>query len=245
MRGLGDGCGRLGRYAEAEPLLQKALEGMKVALGDKHPDTLITRSMLAILYLKMGRLAEAERQAMETYQTRRAVLGEMHFATMTSEGVLAGVYLAQGRQSDADPLLHKFRENAQRRQDRLPSFAILRFAELGRALGRQGDFAEAEWFLRLYVDIAGKNHADGWRRSSSLSALGACLLGRKKYTEAEPLLLKGHAGLRQYEEKIPINERRERMTEALQWLVQLYEETDKPDEAAKWRKELAQAAAKP
>jgi hypothetical protein len=35
------------------------------------------------------------------------------------------------------------------------------------------------------------------------------------------------------------------MTEALQWLVQLYEETDKPDEAAKWRKELAQAAAKP
>ena len=38
-----------------------------------------------------------------------------------------------------------------------------------------------------------------------------------------------------------------RRVEALDWLVQLYEDGGKPDEAAKWRKELeaAKAAAKP
>ena len=37
------------------------------------------------------------------------------------------------------------------------------------------------------------------------------------------------------------------LTEALERLVQLYEATDKPDEAARWRKELeaTQAAEKP
>jgi hypothetical protein len=78
-----------------------------------------------------------------------------------------------------------------------------------------------------------------------VSALGACLLGQKKYAEAEPLLLKGYEGLRQHEERIPASFRRTRLTEALGRLVQLYDEWAKPDEAAKWRKELEAAKAPP
>ena len=116
-------------------------------------------------------------------------------------------------------------------------------AGVGEALFRERDFVEAESFFRLTLDLAAKQSLDNGWRSSWVSALGACLLGQKKYAEAEPLLLRGYQGLRQHEERIPANFPQIRLTEALEWLVQLYEEWDKPDEAAKWRKELEAAKA--
>ena len=62
-------------------------------------------------------------------------------------------------------------------------------------------------------------------------------MAQKKYTDAEPLLLKGYAGMKQREQTIPPPSK-SRLTEALERLVQLYEATAKPDEATKWRKEL-------
>ena len=67
--------------------------------------------------------------------------------------------------------------------------------------------------------------------------LGGALLGQKKYAEAEPLLIAGYEGMKQREATIP-PQGKDRLTEALERLVQLYEATDKPDEAAEWRKEL-------
>ena len=67
--------------------------------------------------------------------------------------------------------------------------------------------------------------------------LGAALLGQKKYADAEPLLLSGYQGMKKQEAKIP-PQGKVRLTEALERLVQLYEATNKKDDAAKWRKEL-------
>src|SRR5262249_11461590 len=118
-------------------------------------------------------------------------------------------------------------------------FTLAPIGEVGRALLRQRDFAKAALFLRLYLDLAVKKVPDGWLRYAAKASLGACLLGQKKYDEAAPLLLQGYAGLRRYEDRIPAPFRRTRLTEALEPLVQLYEELDQPKEAAKWRKELA------
>jgi hypothetical protein len=67
--------------------------------------------------------------------------------------------------------------------------------------------------------------------------LGGALLGQKKYQDAEPLLLAGYKGMKQRQDKIP-PEAKMRLTEAVERLVQLYEKTDRKDEAAKWWKEL-------
>ena len=69
--------------------------------------------------------------------------------------------------------------------------------------------------------------------------LGDSLLGQKKYTEAEPLLVSGYEGMKQRQDKIPANGR-VRLKEALQRLVQLYEETGRPDQAAEWKQKLAE-----
>jgi hypothetical protein len=45
--------------------------------------------------------------------------------------------------------------------------------------------------------------------------------------------------MKQREAKIPADARRLRLTEALQRLVQLYEATDRPAQAAEWKQKLA------
>src|SRR5260370_375444 len=87
--------------------------------------------------------------------------------------------------------------------------------DLGHALLGQGEFAEAESFLRFYLAVAETKLPDGWRRSAAVSALGACLLGQKNYAEAEPMLLKGYAGLQRSKEKIPPTFRPTPLTHAL------------------------------
>src|SRR5262245_28803073 len=245
MFGLGANYYTLERYDKAEPPLVRALKGQRAVRGDKHPETLATRAVLAAVYLQMNRFPEAEREAQQTYLDQVEVWGKTNPITLTSQGLLARVYLAQGRRGEADPLLRGLREQAPLLQERPLPIAIWAIGNVGDALLGQRDFVEAELFLRLYLDLAGKKLPDGWRRSARVSALGACLLGQKKYAEAETLLLKGYEGLQQHEEGIPASFRRTRLTEALERLVQLYDAWAKPDEAAKWRKDLETAKAPP
>jgi hypothetical protein len=62
-------------------------------------------------------------------------------------------------------------------------------------------------------------------------------MGLKNYAGAEPLLLAGYEGMKKQQAKIPA-EGKAGLTEAVERLVQLYEATDRKDEAAKWRQEL-------
>ncbi len=97
--------------------------------------------------------------------------------------------------------------------------------------------AAAEPLLRQCLDIRRKSQPDAWTTYNTQSRLGGALFGQKKYTEAEPLLLKGYQGMKERQDKIQAPNKI-RLTEALERLVQLYEATGKKDEAAKWRKEL-------
>jgi hypothetical protein len=72
---------------------------------------------------------------------------------------------------------------------------------------------------------------------STQSRLGAALLGQKKYTEAEPLRMDGYQAMQQPETKLPKN-RKVRLIEALERLVQLDEATGNTERAEQWRKAL-------
>jgi hypothetical protein len=52
--------------------------------------------------------------------------------------------------------------------------------------------------------------------------------------EAEKLLLAGYEGLSRKAKALPPSER-PRLAETARWLAQLYEATDRADEAARWR----------
>jgi hypothetical protein len=70
-----------------------------------------------------------------------------------------------------------------------------------------------------------------------MSMLGAALAGQKKYAEAEPFLVQGYEGMKQREGKIP-PPLKHRLTEAIERLVQLYDEWGRKDTADEWRRKL-------
>ena len=63
------------------------------------------------------------------------------------------------------------------------------------------------------------------------------LAGQKKFPEAEPLLVEGYSGMKDREAKLP-PAAKTRLPKAIRRLVDHYTAWDRPEEAAKWRKEL-------
>jgi tetratricopeptide (TPR) repeat protein len=237
-RTLGNAYLNGGQCAQAEQILVPTLKDCQSQWGERNAATLVVESMVATLYYEMGRFDEAESYATNTYQLRQAVLGGLNTHTLYSQALMALLDLAGGRIDDARPLYRDFLEKARAQQDRLPPFVIWRIAGVGQALLDQREFTDAEAFLRFYLSLAENRHPKSWRRYDAVSALGACLLGQKKYADAEPLLRQGYDGLRKDEARIPSPFRGPRLTQALARLVQFYEETDMPAEAARWRTEL-------
>ena len=110
-------------------------------------------------------------------------------------------------------------------------------AQIGRSLLEQKKWLEAQPHLRESLTIREKAQPDLWSTFNTKSMFGGALLGQKKYADAEPLLLAGYEGMKQREKTIP-PQAEIRVTEALERLVQLYEATEKKDDAAKWRRQL-------
>ena len=80
---------------------------------------------------------------------------------------------------------------------------------------------------------------DDWRVFNARHLLGACLLGQRKYAEAEPLLLGGYEGMNQRESNLG-NGGKQRLRENVRRLIQLYEGMDRADQADKWKRKLVE-----
>jgi hypothetical protein len=129
-------------------------------------------------------------------------------------------------------------------------------AALGAALTELGlgflagkAYAEAEPLLRVGYSLGYQMVADAWATHHARAALGAALLGQKKYADAERHLVDGYQGMKRLDND-PARKSSRRsdtldLTAALDRLVQLYAATNKPDEAAKWRKVLEATREKP
>ena len=103
----------------------------------------------------------------------------------------------------------------------------------------RGQFLAAEPLARECLALREKQIPDTWWAFDGRSILGACLLGQRKYAEAEPLLLSGYAGMKRHEDRIPVVWRKPLLREAMWHLVQFYKATGQPEKAAEWKKKLA------
>jgi hypothetical protein len=109
---------------------------------------------------------------------------------------------------------------------------------------RKESWSDAEATLRECVAIRAKIDPGAWSTAEAKFALGSALVRQKKYTEAEPLLVEGYRGMTRRADARgadvpPSAVRRKCLTDTLEGLIQLYDDWAKPDEAAKWRVELA------
>jgi tetratricopeptide (TPR) repeat protein len=96
-----------GQLDEARPLLEEALVGRRVALGDTHPETLASFNRLGRLLYAQGRLYEARPLYQEALAGCEAALGETHPRTLASRFCVGALLMGEGSLAEALPVLEQ------------------------------------------------------------------------------------------------------------------------------------------
>jgi serine/threonine protein kinase/tetratricopeptide (TPR) repeat protein len=227
-----------GRFADAIRLLERTLQQREVKLGSDHPNTLVSRHNLASAYRAAGRTADAIRLHEQNLKLCEVKLGADHPRTLLSRDNLAADHEEAGEFAKAESISRQVLEQTRKRYGADHPVTAARMATLGSNLLRQHKYAEAEPILRDCLKIRTAKQPDDWATFNTRSLLGAALLGRQKYAEAIPLVREGYQGMNEREAKLPPRSK-DRLREALERLVQVYEALGDKDQAEKWRKELA------
>ncbi|MEI2723020.1 MAG: tetratricopeptide repeat protein [Verrucomicrobiota bacterium] len=226
-----------GKLAEAEIASREALAMRRKLLGNQHPQVSASLNELAIIQQDQGKFAEAGTTAREALKNQLNPFGDQDPVLFESIYILADMLRAEGKLAELETL---FRDQLQSMRERLPADdpEILRLlTELNLVLVDQAKFTAAEAVVRECLALSEKKRPDDWRTFSLRSMLGDTLLGQKKYVEAEPWLVSGYSGMKRRESKMPEGDQR-RLKEAIGRLVKLYEATDRPDQAAEWKRNL-------
>jgi serine/threonine protein kinase/tetratricopeptide (TPR) repeat protein len=224
---------------EAEAMLREELAIAKRLYGNQHPAVAGALTDLGNVLMTEGRLAETEDVYREALAQLRRFYGNEHVETAIGAGNLGEVLARQGRFSEAEPL---FREALAIQKKSLGNdhIRVCEWLEdLAGTLQGRGELTESEALLRESLAIREKRQPEIWETFDCRSMLGGNLLAQRRYGEAEPLLVSGYEGIKQREQRIPFH-RRESLGKALARLVQLYEATDRPDQAAQWKQKLAE-----
>jgi tetratricopeptide (TPR) repeat protein/predicted Ser/Thr protein kinase len=228
---------RMDRPADAEALLTSTVTILRRTLGEEHPNTLLAMNNLASAYSGQGKLAQAAEMYTQTLKNRRRALGEWHPNTVSTTRALAMVHRRQDRYADAEALMAKV-VDAQRRSvgpehARMPEDLIL-LAE-ARVLQRK---YEVESLLREAIGILDRQNSKSWVRDYARSLLGVTLTAQRQYGEAEALLLEAYDGLKRRNTASG----QSALERSGAWIVQLYREWGKPDQATQWQTSLERAA---
>ncbi|MEM9163112.1 MAG: tetratricopeptide repeat protein, partial [Cyanobacteria bacterium P01_F01_bin.4] len=140
-----------GRYGEALPLAQQALEQWRRLLGNEHPQVAIALNNVAEMYRTTGNPIAAEPLYQEALAIQAATLPAGAAETAVTLNNLGLIYIQQGRYSDAEAIYQ--RVNAAY-ADGPPSVLQGRgYLNLGELYRQQGRFDEAVTALQRATEI--------------------------------------------------------------------------------------------
>jgi tRNA A-37 threonylcarbamoyl transferase component Bud32 len=214
------------------PLFEDVFKRQVARLGRQRSDTQMTVANLGINYKDSGRLREAIPLLEEAYHASDK-FPDLRWVG----GPLLDSYAKAGRPTEVEKMAPEYLAVIRNTTPKDSPQLEVALTWCGSALLQVKAYAAAEPILRERLAIREKTTPDSWITAAARSMLGGALLGQKKLTEAEPLLLAAYQGMKQREAIIP-PERKSSLTKALEYLIQLYEATNEPDEAARRRKEL-------
>jgi serine/threonine protein kinase len=238
MNNLAIAYSATGKRQEAEALWKDVVRIQRRVLGDNHPDTLTTMVSLGEFYLYQHRYDEAEPLLLEALKGCREALDRNHLATDAAVALLSVLYVNKGELKKAEPYLIEAMEITRARYG--PDHAMTAWATqlVGAILVNQKEYARAEPYLRDSLASRVKTEPEGSERFVSESWLGICLLGLKRYAEAETLLLSAYEGINaRKDDRAPGG--RNSPLNLLDRIVDLYDAWGKKDQAEEWRTKRA------
>jgi serine/threonine protein kinase/tetratricopeptide (TPR) repeat protein len=231
------------RLEEAEAAIREALTIQQAKLGDSPEVAESLRGLGAVLW-RQKKLPEAEAKMLEGLALQTKLMGpdDPVVSDMTEDVGL--VLEEQGRHADAEKTLEEALAARRRLFGDTHRDTLSCMVSLVYTLLAEGKYAQAEPLARECWTTRKKIMPDEAKTFNVESIYGGCLLGLKNYRDAEPRVLSGYEGLTRPGTRIP-PEGWYVVTNALQRIVQLYEETRRPDEAARWKQKLAEAGKGP
>jgi hypothetical protein len=192
---------------------------------------------MALAYKVAGKLDLALPLYVETLEKLTAKQGADHPDTLQTMSNLAVAYLQARRFAKAEPLLQQWVAS---KRPKLPADDLslaLRLKFLGECRVELKKYAEAEQLLRDSLAIYLKKQPSSLLRYNTESLLGAALAGQKKFAEAEPLVVNSAKMLVAIAANLQPSQR-DFVLLAVQRVIDLYDAWERPDDAAKWRKQL-------
>jgi serine/threonine protein kinase/tetratricopeptide (TPR) repeat protein len=187
----------LGLYAEAQQLLERALNTQKRAFGEDHVETLATKNALANVYWHQERYQDAEPLYLDIVRRRTRILGADHPETLRAAYDLASVYVGQERWAEFEALARDTLARQRRVLGNHHPDTLSSLGNLGNVLYRQGRYGEAEPIA--VEDLAASRRVSGEDHPDTLSAmhnLATLYVKLDRYGEAEVLFLQTVAGKR-------------------------------------------------
>jgi serine/threonine protein kinase/tetratricopeptide (TPR) repeat protein len=228
----------------AELLLRQSFELNRTTRGEYHINTGTSLHDLAIVTASRGDYASAESQFRQALATNRRALGDSHpIVAMTLNG-LARVLLDQGRYDEAKAALESALDIARPALGRDHQLVAIYTMNLASVQLARKDPVAAEALVRegLRVRMLAPGLVpnrrrtfpeDDWSIGAGRSLLGATLVARGEFAEAEPVLLDALRELH----GMPSPPRRD-VTDTVTRLIHLYEAWGRPDSARVYRAQL-------
>jgi len=177
-----------GKYQEAIPIAERAVEMAKRVRGPEHSETADALNNLGLLFKKTRDYAKAEPLYREALQIRHKVLGSEHLDTATSLNNLGLLYKDMGEYAKAEPLLQEALRIYQQVLGKDHPSTAMSLDNLASLYRVMGEFAKAEPLLqealRIRQKTLGSEHPD---TAVSLNNLGELYETMGEYAKAEPL----------------------------------------------------------
>jgi tetratricopeptide (TPR) repeat protein len=176
-------------WAEAEPLMRRALAISEKSYGPEHPDVAIRVNNLASLLHVTNRLSEAEPLRRRALAIDEKSYGPEHPSVAIRLGNLAMLLKATNRLSEAEPLtIRALAIDEKSYGPEHPSVAI-RLSNLAMLLKATNRLSEAEPLLRRSLAIDEKSYGPEHPEVAiDLNDLASLLKATNRLSEAEPLL---------------------------------------------------------
>ncbi|CAE6460118.1 unnamed protein product [Rhizoctonia solani] len=174
--------------ADLKQLEVQVLNARKRVLGEEHPDTLFSRSNLALTYSHLGQYNEAQQLHVQVLDARKRVLGEEHPDTLQSMNDLASTYSHLGRFTEAEQLYVQVLESRKQVLGEEHPDILRSMNNLASTYSDLGRYTEAEQLhvrvLNARKRVLGEEHPD---TLVSMNRLARTYSHQGRYTEAEQL----------------------------------------------------------
>ncbi|HUG97622.1 MAG TPA: tetratricopeptide repeat protein [Gammaproteobacteria bacterium] len=234
MNNIGALLRQRGELQAAEEMLDQALEIQRRVLGPTHTEVAVTTMNLASVKHLTGKTDEAIELARAAQRIRLERYGLEHPEVAKGMMTLAQWLGEAGRDEEAESMLRQAMDMQTRLLGPDHPEAVISRLLLANQLA-QGKLEEAcsmgEGVSAALEEALGSSH---WRVALARNLDGVCLHAAGRMEEAEEVLLQSHEQL-EAETGAPASARRQ----AVLRLVRLYEDSNRADEAQRYRRLLA------